>query len=36
MPDQVNIPIDGTDVWEIDSKLLKFEQKIAAGAFGEL
>ncbi|XP_074373003.1 serine/threonine-protein kinase STY46-like [Apium graveolens] len=36
MPDQVNIPIDGIDVWEIDSKLLKFEQKIAAGSFGEL
>lgn len=36
MQDQVNIPIDGIDVWEIDSKLLKFEQKIAAGSFGEL
>lgn len=36
MPDQVNIPVDGIDVWEIDLTLLKFEQKIAAGSFGEL
>ncbi|XP_017243502.1 serine/threonine-protein kinase STY46-like [Daucus carota subsp. sativus] len=36
MPDQVSIPKDGIDVWEIDSKQLRFEQKIAAGSFGEL
>ncbi|KAL8514838.1 hypothetical protein ACS0TY_013796 [Phlomoides rotata] len=29
-------PVDGSDVWEIDSNLLKFECKIAAGSNGDL
>lgn len=32
----VDIPTDGSDVWEIDSKLLKFEYKIATGSIGDL
>ncbi|KAK1423536.1 hypothetical protein QVD17_18842 [Tagetes erecta] len=32
----VKIPTDGTDVWEIDAKLLKFENKVASGTFGDL
>ncbi|XP_019182615.1 PREDICTED: serine/threonine-protein kinase STY17-like isoform X2 [Ipomoea nil] len=32
----VKIPTDGTDDWEIDSQLLKFENKIASGTFGDL
>lgn len=31
---QVEIPIDGNDVWEIDANLLEFEYKIAAGSNG--
>ncbi|KAJ0586368.1 putative non-specific protein-tyrosine kinase [Helianthus annuus] len=34
--DHVKIPTDGTDVWEIDAKLLKFENKFASGTFGDL
>ncbi|XP_071695955.1 serine/threonine-protein kinase STY17-like [Rutidosis leptorrhynchoides] len=34
--DHVKIPTDGTDVWEIDAKMLKFENKVASGTFGDL
>ncbi|CAK7329436.1 unnamed protein product [Dovyalis caffra] len=34
--DHVAIPNDGTDVWEIDPKHLKFENKIASGSYGDL
>ncbi|KAM0057624.1 putative dual-specificity kinase TKL-Pl-4 family [Helianthus debilis subsp. tardiflorus] len=34
--DHVKIPTDGTDVWEIDAKLLKFGNKVASGTFGDL
>ncbi|PIA56746.1 hypothetical protein AQUCO_00700834v1 [Aquilegia coerulea] len=36
VPDQVKIPTDGTDVWEIDPRLLKFENKVASGSYGDL
>ena len=36
LPDCVEIPIDGTDVWEIDTRLLKIENKIASGSYGDL
>ncbi|RWR84515.1 Protein kinase domain-containing protein [Cinnamomum micranthum f. kanehirae] len=36
VPDHVEIPTDGSDVWEIDPRLLKFENKIASGSFGDL
>ncbi|XP_010531520.2 PREDICTED: serine/threonine-protein kinase STY46-like [Tarenaya hassleriana] len=32
----VAIPNDGTDVWEINLKHLKFEKKIASGSYGDL
>ncbi|KAH8510464.1 hypothetical protein H0E87_008138 [Populus deltoides] len=32
----VAIPNDGTDVWEIDPKHLKFENKVASGSYGDL
>ncbi|KAL7118478.1 hypothetical protein ACP275_02G004100 [Erythranthe tilingii] len=32
----LTIPNDGTDVWEIDPQLLKFESKIASGSYGDL
>jgi hypothetical protein len=32
----LKIPNDGTDVWEIDISLLKFENKVASGSFGDL
>ncbi|KAM7516080.1 hypothetical protein LguiA_005663 [Lonicera macranthoides] len=32
----LKIPTDGTDVWEIDASLLKFENKVASGSFGDL
>lgn len=35
-PDHVIIPSDGTDVWEVDPKLLKFENKVASGSYGDL
>lgn len=34
--DHVKIPTDGTDVWELDANLLKFENKVASGTFGDL
>uniref|UniRef100_A0A7C9CNK3 non-specific serine/threonine protein kinase n=1 Tax=Opuntia streptacantha TaxID=393608 RepID=A0A7C9CNK3_OPUST len=34
--DHVQIPNDGTDVWEIDPRLLKFESKVASGSYGDL
>ncbi|CAM8974301.1 unnamed protein product [Rhodiola kirilowii] len=34
--DFVVIPNDGTDVWEIDYRQLKFENKIASGSYGDL
>ncbi|KAK2974870.1 hypothetical protein RJ640_020785 [Escallonia rubra] len=36
IPNIVNVPMDGIDVWEIDAELLKFEHKIAAGSHGDL
>ncbi|KAL3505445.1 hypothetical protein ACH5RR_035286 [Cinchona calisaya] len=36
LAEQVDIPTDGSDVWEIDAKLLKFEHKIATGSNGDL
>ncbi|GLT75297.1 hypothetical protein SLA2020_470310 [Shorea laevis] len=35
-PNHVAIPNDGTDVWEIDPKHLKFEKKVASGSYGDL
>jgi hypothetical protein len=32
----VPIPNDGTDVWEINLKHLKFGHKIASGSYGDL
>lgn len=32
----VQIPADTADVWEVDPRLLKFEQKLASGSFGDL
>ncbi|KAF5745793.1 ACT-like protein tyrosine kinase family protein isoform 1 [Tripterygium wilfordii] len=32
----VPIPNDGTDVWEIDPKHLKFGNKVASGSYGDL
>ncbi|GAB4838585.1 Serine/threonine-protein kinase sty46 [Ancistrocladus abbreviatus] len=34
--DYVEIPNDGTDVWEIDLRHLKFGNKVASGAYGDL
>ncbi|KAK4340501.1 hypothetical protein RND71_041963 [Anisodus tanguticus] len=34
--DHLTIPFDGIDVWEIDHQLLKFENKIASGSYGDL
>ena len=34
--DHLTIPSDGTDVWEINPQLLKFESKIASGSYGDL
>ncbi|KAK1261268.1 Serine/threonine-protein kinase HT1 [Acorus gramineus] len=34
--EHVQIPSDGVDVWEIDASLLKFENKIASGSYGDL
>ncbi|XP_020271702.1 serine/threonine-protein kinase STY46-like [Asparagus officinalis] len=36
LPHHVQIPTDGTDVWEIDFRLLKFESKVASGSYGDL
>ncbi|XP_059656422.1 serine/threonine-protein kinase STY8-like [Cornus florida] len=35
-PEYVKIPTDGADVWEIDASLLKFEQIVGSGSFGDL
>ncbi|PIN10055.1 Tyrosine kinase [Handroanthus impetiginosus] len=35
-PSHVEIPFDGSDVWEIDAELLNFEYKIATGSNGDL
>lgn len=35
-PSCVEIPTDGTDVWEIDTRQLKFENKVGSGSFGDL
>ncbi|KAI0530564.1 hypothetical protein KFK09_000108 [Dendrobium nobile] len=35
-PDHVQIPTDGTDVWEIDFGMLKFESKLGSGSYGDL
>ncbi|XP_030485929.2 serine/threonine-protein kinase STY8 [Cannabis sativa] len=32
----VDIPTDETDVWEIDTKLLKVEDKVGSGSYGDL
>ncbi|XP_023552583.1 serine/threonine-protein kinase STY8-like isoform X1 [Cucurbita pepo subsp. pepo] len=32
----VEIPTDGTDVWEIDTRQLKFENKVGSGSYGDL
>ncbi|GAB4853115.1 Serine/threonine-protein kinase sty46 [Ancistrocladus abbreviatus] len=34
--DYVEIPNDGSDVWEIDLRHLKFGNKVASGAYGDL
>ncbi|XAR73720.1 Dual-specificity kinase [Bertholletia excelsa] len=36
LADYVKIPADGADVWEIDANLLKFENKVGSGSFGDL
>ncbi|KAL4367867.1 hypothetical protein GQ457_05G012020 [Hibiscus cannabinus] len=36
LPNCVEIPTDGTDVWEVDSRQLKIENKIASGSYGDL
>lgn len=35
-PDHLTIPSDGMDVWEIDTRHLKFEHKVASGSYGDL
>ncbi|XP_062022970.1 serine/threonine-protein kinase STY46 [Rosa rugosa] len=35
-PNQLIIPNDGTDVWEIDPRQLKFGNKVASGSCGDL
>ncbi|KAG5547591.1 hypothetical protein RHGRI_013330 [Rhododendron griersonianum] len=34
--DHLKIPNDGTDVWEIDPRLLKFGKQVASGTYGDL
>ena len=34
--DHLEIPNDGTDVWEIDSQHLIFDRKVASGSYGDL
>ncbi|KAJ4841623.1 Serine/threonine-protein kinase sty17 [Turnera subulata] len=36
LPECIEIPSDGTDVWEIDASQLKVENKVASGSFGDL
>lgn len=33
---QVEIPVDKSDVWEIEASLLEFEYKIATGSSGDM
>ncbi|XP_044490062.1 serine/threonine-protein kinase STY46-like isoform X1 [Mangifera indica] len=35
-PEHLEIPNDGTDVWEIDPEQLKFGNKVASGSYGDL
>ncbi|KAJ0011289.1 hypothetical protein Pint_34211 [Pistacia integerrima] len=35
-PEHVEIPNDGTDVWEINPRHLKFGNKVASGSYGDL
>lgn len=35
-PKHLTIPNDGTDVWEIDPRQLKFGNKVASGSCGDL
>ncbi|KAK4746630.1 hypothetical protein SAY87_025667 [Trapa incisa] len=35
-PDHVSIPTDGTDVWELDPRCLKFGKKVASGSYSDL
>ncbi|CAN6554555.1 unnamed protein product [Malus baccata var. baccata] len=35
-PDHLEIPTDGTDVWELDPRQLKFGNKVASGSCGDL
>ncbi|PKA47770.1 Serine/threonine-protein kinase HT1 [Apostasia shenzhenica] len=35
-PEYIQIPTDGLDVWEIDTKFLKFQSKMASGSYGDL
>nr|XP_043616178.1 serine/threonine-protein kinase STY46-like [Erigeron canadensis] len=34
--ESLTLPVDVTDVWEIDLKLLKFEYRICGGSYGDL
>ncbi|XP_071691409.1 serine/threonine-protein kinase STY46 [Rutidosis leptorrhynchoides] len=34
--DHLTIPNDGTDVWEIDSRFLILDRKVASGSYGDL
>ncbi|KAM0945379.1 putative dual-specificity kinase TKL-Pl-4 family [Dioscorea sansibarensis] len=36
LPAYIQIPTDGTDVWEIDFLHLKFGKKVASGSYGDL
>ncbi|CAN1122238.1 Serine/threonine-protein kinase STY17 [Linum perenne] len=36
LPGCIEIPCDGTDVWEIDNSQLRIENKVASGAYGDL
>ncbi|KAB2004292.1 hypothetical protein ES319_D11G188100v1 [Gossypium barbadense] len=36
LPSCVEIPTDGTDVWEIDARQLKIENRIASGSYADL
>nr|XP_043623977.1 serine/threonine-protein kinase STY46 [Erigeron canadensis] len=35
-PSHLTIPNDGTDVWEIDSRFLILDRKVASGSYGDL
>lgn len=36
LPNFIEIPRDETDVWEIDTRLLKVENKVGSGSYGDL